>query len=104
VADLRFYALIDTIRIGTPPRMLATSYLDSGRLWTEDVTTDLLHATVDRVVDAAGRIATLEAEERDPVKRPGVPCRWCSIQTECDEGTAYLNAARDEGSLDDDVL
>ena len=30
VADLRFYALIDTIRIGTPPRMLATSYLDIG--------------------------------------------------------------------------
>ena len=104
VADLRFYALIDTIRIGTPPRMLATSYLDSGQLFTEDVTVDLLHATVDRVVDAAGRIATLAAEERDPVKRPGIPCRWCSIQAECQEGTAFLNAARDEGTLDDDVL
>jgi hypothetical protein len=101
VADLRFYALIDTLRIGTPPRMLATSYLDSGRLWTEDVTADLLHATVDRVVDAAGRIATLLAEERDPEKRPGTACRWCSIRERCDEGRAYLAAAADEGALDE---
>jgi len=101
VADLRFYALIDTLRIGTPPRMLATSYLDSGRLWTEDVTEDLLIAAADRVVDAAGRIATLEAGERDPVKRPSVGCRWCPILDECEEGTAFLRSARDEGVLDD---
>ncbi len=101
VADLRFYALIDTLRIGTPPRMLVTSYLDSGELWTEDVTEDLLASTVDRVVDAAGRVATLQAGERDPEKRPGIGCRWCSIQASCDEGTAFLARARDTGELDD---
>lgn len=100
VADLRFYALIDTLRIGTPPRMLATSYLDSGELWTEAVTEEVLLSTVDRVVDAAGRIATLEAGERDPELRPGIPCRWCSIQVSCEAGSAFLSAARDEGSLD----
>ena len=31
VADLRFYALLDTLRIGMPPRLLATYYLESGR-------------------------------------------------------------------------
>jgi hypothetical protein len=103
VADLRFYALIDTLRIGTPPRMLATSYLDSGQLLTEAVTEDVLVATVDRVVDAAGRIATLEAGERDPELRPGIPCRWCSIRHSCTEGAAILAAAADEGALDDAI-
>lgn len=103
VADLRYYALIDTLRIGTPPRMLVTSYLDSGQLWVEEVTVDLLAATVDRVVDAVGRIATLEAGERDPVKRPSTSCRWCPIKDTCEEGAAFLRAARDEGLLDDDI-
>lgn len=103
VADLRFYALIDTLRVGTPPRLLVTSYLDSGTLWVESVTEDLLAATVDRVVDAAGRIATLQAGERDPLKRPSLACRWCSILEQCEEGSAFLRAARDEGSLDDEL-
>ena len=86
---------VDTLRIGTPPRLLATSYLDSGRLATEAVTEDQLWSTVDRVVDAAGRIVTLEAGERDPVKRTGPMCRWCSLRAECDEGRAFLAAADD---------
>jgi hypothetical protein len=96
VADLRFYALVDTLRIGVPPRLLATSYLESGRLMTEEVTEDHLWSTIDRIVDAAGRLVTLTAEERDPVKRPGTPCRWCELRHGCDEGRAYLS------TLDDD--
>ena len=97
-ADLRFYALLDTLRVGTPPRLLASSYLDSGRISTEQVTEDLLWAAVDRVVDAAGRIITLEAGERDPVKRTGPMCRWCSLRATCAEGRAFL-----EGAADDDL-
>jgi len=103
VADLRFYALVDTLRIGTPPRLLVTSYLDSGQLWVEEVTEDILIATIDRVVDAAGRLATLISGERDPEKRPGLGCRWCAIRDTCEEGAAFLRAARDEGTLDDEV-
>jgi hypothetical protein len=96
VADLRFYALIDTIRVGVPPRLLATSYLESGRLMTEDVTEEHLWSTIDRVVDAAGRLVTLVAEERDPVKRTGPPCRWCDLRRECPEGRAYLEETGDD--------
>ena len=38
--DLRFYALIETMRLGVPPRRVATYYLDSGQLSVEDVTVD----------------------------------------------------------------
>ena len=96
VADLRFYALIDTLRIGVPPRLLATSYLESGRLMTEDVTEHHLWSTIDRVVDAAGRLVTLTAEERDPEKRTGPPCRWCELRHACTEGRAYLSTLDDE--------
>ena len=90
--------MLDTLRVGTPPRLLASSYLDSGRISTEQVTEDLLWAAVDRVVDAAGRIITLEAGERDPVKRTGPMCRWCSLRATCAEGRAFL-----EGAADDDL-
>lgn len=99
VQDLRFYALIDTLRIGTPPRLLVSSYLDRGRLAVEPVTEDQLRSTVDRVVDAVGRIVTLEAGERDPEKRPGSQCRWCVLRADCDEGRAHLES-RD---LDPDI-
>ena len=36
--DLRFYAVIETIRMGVPPRLLASYYLDQGLFHTEDVT------------------------------------------------------------------
>gem|GEM_PF-707078 len=35
VDDLRFYALIETVRYGTPPRALASYYLDESRLSVE---------------------------------------------------------------------
>ena len=37
--DLRFYALVETLRLGVPPRLLATYYLDGGRLQQEAVRT-----------------------------------------------------------------
>jgi hypothetical protein len=96
IDDMRFYALIDTLRIGTPPRLLATSYLDSARLLTEDVTADMLWSSVERVVDAAGKLVTLTAGERDPVKRTGPPCRWCRLRPNCEEGIAFLANSDDE--------
>ena len=90
VADLRFYALLETLKLGTPPRVLATSYLDSGELHTEIVTADLLWGQVRRVIDAAGRLATLIAGERDETTHPSHACRWCPVASDCAEGQAWL--------------
>ena len=40
--DMRYYAVIETCRIGVPPRRIASYYLDQGRFHPEDVTEDLL--------------------------------------------------------------
>ena len=64
----------------------------------EDVTIDLLEATVQRVTDGAVRMLELRADGTGARKRPGPPCRWCPIADDCLEGRSYLDE-RDE--LDD---
>lgn len=93
--DLRFYALVEMLRLRVPPRLLATYYLDSGRLQSEVVTEDLLEAALERVVDGAAAAVALKHEAREPVLRPGTPCGWCPLRQECDVGQRYL-AERDE--------
>ena len=51
--DLRFYALLETIRIGVPPRLVASYYLDQGLAHAESVTEGMLDATLARTVDGA---------------------------------------------------
>jgi hypothetical protein len=46
------------------------------------------------MLDAVNVQIELAVEGREPVKRPGVSCRWCPLQSECDEGREYL-AGRD---------
>ena len=89
--DLRFYALIETIRIGVPPRMIATHYLDSGTISAEAVTVDVLDAAVARTVDGTRRIAELRNPDRPLTKRPGPPCGWCALADGCVEGQAWLS-------------
>ncbi|HEY9558219.1 MAG TPA: PD-(D/E)XK nuclease family protein, partial [Acidimicrobiales bacterium] len=88
--DLRFYALIEALRLGTPPRLIATYYLDGGRLQDETVSEAVLATAVERVVQGAQLVVELRHEAREPVLRPGVPCRWCSRQSTCDTGQAWL--------------
>ena len=95
--DLRFYALLEALRI-LPPRMLATYYLDQGRFHPEEVTRDLLLSAAERVIDGAHRYVELASRHREPTVAPGPACRWCPVQLDCDEGTAYLNDAPDEGA------
>lgn len=94
--DLRFYALLDAIRLGTPPRRLATYYLDQGRFHVEDVTEDLLFSTVARVVDATERMLVLATGQRDPDTAPGPACRWCPVLKECDDGQRHLRTEDDD--------
>ncbi|MDG2427386.1 MAG: PD-(D/E)XK nuclease family protein [Acidimicrobiales bacterium] len=87
--DLRFYALIEALRIGTPPRMLASYYLDRAYFVPEAVTTETLQATVARVADGVGRLVEIRHGGRTPSRIPGPPCRWCPAFDDCDIGQAH---------------
>ncbi|CAN5726197.1 hypothetical protein BH20ACT2_BH20ACT2_08510 [soil metagenome] len=97
IDDLRFYALLEAARLGVPPRMLATYYLDGGRLQPEPVTVALLSSTVRRVADGIDRMVELRAGDRPPVKRVSPSCRWCVALPDCLEGTDHLATADDWG-------
>lgn len=101
--DLRFYALVETLRLGTPPRLLASYYLDSGRAHPEAVTEGLLHAAAARTVDGARILHQLEVGTREPLARPGRTCRWCPALAGCGPGRAHLgDDGLDTELLDDD--
>jgi hypothetical protein len=93
--DLRFYALVETLRLGVPPRKLATHYLDAGRLEPEEVTVDVLLAAVERTIDGVRAMVALTDPDRPLVKKPGPPCGWCPIADACDEGRTWLEEARE---------
>ena len=100
--DLRLYALIEATRI-TPPRLVATYYLDQGKFMAEEVTEDLLDAAAARTIDGTERIIGLRRGGRAPSVSPGPACRWCPALPDCDEGRGYLDD--DEvasGGLDDE--
>lgn len=90
VDDLRFYALLDTLRLGTPPRLLASYYLDRGQAHVEHVTTDLLRAAARRTADGVRRVVELVHGEAAAGRRPGSSCRWCPAFDDCAEGRAHL--------------
>jgi putative RecB family exonuclease len=87
VEDLRFYALLETLRLGTPPIRLATYYIDAGRPHPETVTVDTLRAAVARTVDGAHRLVELLHRDDPPRLRPGPGCRWCPIRAECPQAS-----------------
>jgi hypothetical protein len=87
--DLRFYALIEAVRLGVPPRRLATYYLDQGRVVPEDVSGAMLQSVIARVADGATRMLELRSGGAVPVTRPGPACRWCSELPRCAPGTAH---------------
>jgi hypothetical protein len=85
--DVRFYALLEAMRLGTPPRLVGTYYLDSGRFVSETVSEAMLWSVVARVVGAATRLVQLRAPPAgagdEPVYRPGPACRWCPLVEGC---------------------
>lgn len=95
--DLRFYALVETLRLGVPPRAVATSYLESGDLHVEDVTVGVLEAAAARVVDGVERMVAIRHHDHPPVPRPSALCRWCRARPDCPAGQAHLaEAAADD--------
>lgn len=84
VDDLRFYALVATLRFGVPPFRVATLMLENGTYRPEDVSEDILEAAARRTAAAASRhVAVLDGEE--PVLRPGPWCGWCPRRDTCPE-------------------
>ena len=104
VDEMRYYALLDTLKIGTPPRLTATYYLDSGHPHPEAVTVPVLEAAVARTVDGVTRIAELTQITHDPTgelptvqKRTGPACRWCLVLDGCHEGQASIADSTEAG-------
>jgi len=95
--DLRFYALLETLKLGTPPRLLGTYELDAGMLHHEEVTVDVLHSAVRRTVDGVARVVELlhGGADASPVLRAGPLCRFCRLADTCEVGIAHL-ATQDE--------
>ncbi|MEY4010827.1 MAG: hypothetical protein RLZZ93_1520 [Actinomycetota bacterium] len=88
--DLRYYALIETLRTRQAPRLLASYSLDSARLDEEEVSEGVLQAAVRRTAAGAIAIAELQLKSREPRVRPGMQCRWCPMAGECAEGQRHL--------------
>ena len=88
--DLRFYALVESLRSGQPPRRLATYSLESARADVEEVSEGVLQSAVRRVIDGANAIYELTRESREPKLNPGAQCRWCPLKDGCETGKQFL--------------
>ena len=86
--DLRFYALVYTLRIGVPPFRVASYYLDTATFHVEDVTVDTLALAARRAVDGARKLLELR-HGRTPEIAPGPQCSWCRLADSC-EGALSL--------------
>jgi hypothetical protein len=89
VEDLRFYALLETLRVGVPPFRVASWYLDAGTCHAEDVNEDVLEAAARRVVDAVRTLVELRVDKRPPTWRPCPACSYCAARSGCDGAVAW---------------
>lgn len=89
VDDLRFYALIDTLRVGLPPRRLATVYLDAGQPVVEPVTGAVLEAATERVARTATAMAETRWGTMPTELRAGYHCTWCPARDTCVSGLEW---------------
>jgi hypothetical protein len=87
--DLRFYALLHTIRVGVPPFRVASYYLERADWHDEESTEELLDVAVARAIEGTTRLAQLHLGDREPTRAPGPQCSWCRLREECDEGIAW---------------
>ena len=87
--DLRFYALLETLRVGTPPRLAATYYLDQGEFGAEPVSEDVLDAAAERVIVGVARMVEL-SEGAEALHRPSPGCRWCPALDGCEPGNRHI--------------
>lgn len=82
--DMRYYALLMTLRFGVPPYRAASLFLESGSWQAEEVSGEVLQHAADRVI-AAARSAAALANGREPSLSPGPYCAWCPRAAVCPE-------------------
>lgn len=93
--DLRFYALVETLRTGVAPFRVASYYVDDGTFAPETVTAEILEAAARRVVDGVRKIADLRTKRREPRLTPSGWCRFCPALPDCETGATWLAADGD---------
>jgi hypothetical protein len=81
--DLRYYALLETIRSRVPPFRVASYYLEAARWQHEDITEEILVVAARRVVAGVAKLADLRLGARGPRTTPGPACTYCRARSEC---------------------
>lgn len=92
--EVRYYALLETLKTGVPPIRVASYYLDGSWFQPEDVSEDVLGAAVRRTGDAINLIAELWWAVRDPELSPGWHCSYCPAEPDCALGSVWLDEHR----------
>lgn len=91
VEDLRFYALVETLRRGVPPFRVATYYTQESDFFVEEVTEAALESAARRTADGIRAISALASSA--PKLLPGGHCRWCGLKSTCEPGSAWIASA-----------
>lgn len=91
--DLRFYALVQTLRVGVPPFRVASYYLDTATFHAEDVTLETLETALRRTVDGAAKMARLLDPSAAAGLSAGPTCGWCGLRPGCPAAAAAADAA-----------
>ena len=73
---MRFYALLESIRLGVPPRMVATYYLDRSEFSSENITENVLESALFRVEDGIERIVNILFKGSEPQM---CSSEWCGL-------------------------
>ncbi len=103
-AELRFYALLVTLRHGRPPFRWATYHVPEGRVEAEDLRVVTLERTVARVLDGIAQAVRLATHPDDTglLIRGGAWCRSCRREPDCPEAAAararYEAGVHDRGT------
>jgi hypothetical protein len=89
--ELRFYALVETLRAGVPPFRVASYYTRSGMYPAQDVTEDMLFQTADKLVQVVRRMWELNTAQSEPSRVPGGLCEYyCPLYSDCEVGQRYV--------------
>ncbi len=90
--ELRLYALLRALRLGTPPRAVAAMALSTGRVNVMPVTQRMLEDQLVRLLAAIEAEVTL-AEGRPPTVETSALCAYCTLwQQSCTPGREHLIA------------
>jgi hypothetical protein len=95
-ADMRFYALLATLKHRVAPFRVATYYLDEADWDAEDVDEDVLRAALRHLAEGVNRAALLEYGRPDEAYLrllPGPQCNWCGRASSC-PAKAHADAER----------